>query len=75
MNRRGLGNFEMHLYWRIIEELKYLGEVLVFHDPSLKRSYEAWVRSKTDVLSMLEMEDEKNASPLLQFLMEIQSMN
>jgi hypothetical protein len=39
------------LYWRIIEELKYLGEALVFHDPSLKRCYEEWIRRKADVLS------------------------
>ena len=32
----------MHLYWRIKEELWYLGEVLVFHDPRFTREYKRW---------------------------------
>ena len=32
----------MHLYWRIKEELLYLGEVLVFHDPRFTREYNRW---------------------------------
>ncbi len=34
----------MYFYWRIMEELKYLGEVLVFHDPSFKREYRFWIQ-------------------------------
>ena len=34
----------MYFYWRIMEELKYLGEVLVFHDPSFIREYRQWVK-------------------------------
>jgi len=33
----------MHLYWRIKEELSYLGEVLVFIDPRFIREYRRWV--------------------------------
>jgi hypothetical protein len=34
----------MHLYWRIKEELSYLGEVLVFVDPRFIREYRRWVK-------------------------------
>ena len=36
----------MHLYWRIREELLYLGEVLVFLDPRFVREYCRWVEKK-----------------------------
>lgn len=36
----------MHLYWRIKEELLYLGEVLVFVDPRFVREYRRWVRRR-----------------------------
>lgn len=32
----------MHFYWKIREELKYLGEELVFQDPGIKRSFKKW---------------------------------
>ena len=65
----------MHTYWRINEELKYLGEVLVFHDPSLKRCYEEWVHRKADVLSILGTDDWKGISPVLPFFIILQNMN
>lgn len=34
----------MHFYWRIFEELKYLGETWQMNDPSLKRCYYEWVK-------------------------------
>jgi hypothetical protein len=34
----------MHLYWRIKEELLYLGEVLVFLDPRFTREYRRWAQ-------------------------------
>jgi hypothetical protein len=34
----------MHLYWRIIEELKYLGEMWIIRDPSILRRYKHWIR-------------------------------
>jgi hypothetical protein len=42
----------MHFYWRIIEELKYLGEILIFHDPSLSRAYKNWVKKNAKALIM-----------------------
>ena len=36
----------MHLYWRIKEELLYLGEVLVFLDPRFVREYRRWVKRR-----------------------------
>jgi hypothetical protein len=36
----------MHFYWRMKEELLYLGEVLVFVDPGLIREYRRWVERK-----------------------------
>ena len=34
----------MHLYWRVREELRFLGEIVIFRDPALKREYTRWVR-------------------------------
>ena len=65
----------MYSYWRINEELKYLGEVLVFHDPSLKRCYEEWVCKRAEALAMLEMDDEEKPSPFLRFMRGFQNMN
>jgi hypothetical protein len=36
----------MHLYWRIKEELWYLGEVLIFHDPRFTREYNRWFQRR-----------------------------
>jgi hypothetical protein len=36
----------MHFYWRIKEELSYLGEVLVFLDPRFVREYSRWVKKR-----------------------------
>jgi hypothetical protein len=36
----------MHFYWRIKEELSYLGEVLVFLDPRFVREYRRWVETR-----------------------------
>lgn len=44
----------MHFYWRIIEELRFLGESLVFHDPSLRREYQLWLKRKASVLRINE---------------------
>ena len=34
----------MHFYWRVIEELKTLGEQWVITDPGLKRCYDFWMK-------------------------------
>ena len=42
----------MHFYWRVIEELKYLGEMWTFHDPTFQRHFIHWLRRKEEVLAM-----------------------
>ena len=59
----------MHLYWRIIEELKYLGEVLIFHDPGISREYEIWVKKKSNVLAVSRMDDISHVSSSLKYFM------
>jgi len=34
----------MHFYWRVMEELKTLGEQWVITDPGLKRCYDFWMK-------------------------------
>ena len=43
----------MHLYWRVIEELKYLGEGVQIHDPCLSREYRRWLRKRSGAIDML----------------------
>jgi hypothetical protein len=40
----------MHLYWRVIEELKLLGEIWIFNDPSLQRSYQSWLKKNAGAI-------------------------
>lgn len=42
----------MHFYWRIFEELKSLGEHLVFCDPSLRRNFEQWLCLHAEAIAM-----------------------
>ena len=44
----------MFLYWRLNEELKYLGEKLVFHDPSFIREYANWRQKNARALADLK---------------------
>lgn len=46
----------MHFYWRIMEELKYLGEILVIHDPSLLREFNGWLRKYSSRLALFNGE-------------------
>ncbi|RLB39454.1 MAG: hypothetical protein DRH12_11500 [Deltaproteobacteria bacterium] len=34
----------MQIYWRIMNELLELGEILIIHDPSVLREYGRWCR-------------------------------
>ncbi|MBW2208196.1 MAG: hypothetical protein JRG79_14900 [Deltaproteobacteria bacterium] len=43
----------MHFYWRVTEELKYLGEHWHIHDPSLFREYRRWLRKRSGAIAML----------------------
>jgi len=68
----GMGNDEekggvMHLYWRIMEELKYLGEVLIFHNPNLLREYNDWIQKNSASLALSSMEDTNKTSPIVHF--------
>jgi len=44
----------MYFYWRMKEELKYLGEDLVFHDPSFIREYRRWSRKNGGALAVIK---------------------
>jgi hypothetical protein len=44
-------NNYMHLYWRVIEELKYLGETWTINDPSLLRRYKEWTLKNAECLA------------------------
>jgi len=44
----------MHLYWRVIEELKYLNETWTLLDSSLCRCFEQWVRKNAEALSLAD---------------------
>jgi len=44
----------MHFYWRIKEELKFLGESLIFNDPSLKREYHLWLKKNAYAIGLSE---------------------
>ena len=54
----------MHIYWRIIEELKYLGECWTINDPCLLRYYESWVRKNAEAIA-LEFEEDLTTIPTL----------
>jgi hypothetical protein len=41
----------MHLYWRVIEELKLMGETWIFNDPSLQRSYQSWLKKNAGAIA------------------------
>ncbi|MBW1828509.1 MAG: hypothetical protein JRI74_03730 [Deltaproteobacteria bacterium] len=45
----------MHFYWRVIEELKLIGETWTFSDPSLARSYERWVLKNSEAIALIQM--------------------
>jgi len=47
----------MHFYWRVIEELKFLGETWTFRDPSLLRSYKLWLQKNADAIAVSLMSE------------------
>jgi len=49
----------MHFYWKMFEELTYLGETLVFRDPSLRRCFETWITRNAFALYLAEGYDPK----------------
>ncbi len=46
----------MYFYWRIMEELSYLGEVLLFHNPNFQREFKQWVRRNRAGLAFVSPE-------------------
>jgi hypothetical protein len=44
----------MHLYWRIQQDLNCLGEIIIFHDPSLIRSLRTWLRKNYSMVVLAE---------------------
>jgi hypothetical protein len=44
----------MHLYWRVLHELSWLGESLILIDPSLKRCFEKWVKKNSGALALTD---------------------
>ena len=54
----------MHFYWRVIEELKLIGETWVFSDPSLARSFEYWLYKNADAIAMLDISPKRKCPPL-----------
>ncbi len=47
----------MHLYWKVFEELKCLGEFPIILDPSLKRCFLHWMVTHEDSLIIAEERD------------------
>ena len=46
----------MHLYWRVMEELKLLGETWVFNNPNLLRCYRTWLKKNADAIALSQSE-------------------
>lgn len=44
----------MQIYWRVQQDLNCLGEIIVFHDPSLLRSLRQWIRRNYAGLTLAE---------------------
>ena len=56
----------MHFYWRIIEELKYLGENWIFNDPALIRCYGTWIKKNAWSIS-LTFQDFSSKRPFFEY--------
>lgn len=44
----------MYLYWHIQQDLNFLGEFILFHDPVMIQSFKKWVRKNAAGLAMAE---------------------
>ena len=54
----------MHLYWRIIEELKFIGETWIFRDPGLDRNFKRWIHKNADAIDMQDWSETIQGSTL-----------
>ena len=41
------------MYWRVIEELKYLGEQWVINDPAISRRYKMWTQRHAESINLV----------------------
>ncbi len=57
----------MHLYWRMIEELKFLGETWTINDPNLLRCFRLWLEKKADVIALSSADTPAHHSPLFKY--------
>jgi len=57
----------MHLYWRMIEELKFLGEIWTISDLNLLRCYSLWLQKKANAIALSLEEQPPNRSPLFNY--------
>lgn len=65
----------MLFYWRVMEELRYLGETMVFHDPGLKRQYNRWLRKNSLGLALSTTDYTSNVVPALTYFGVSPSLN
>jgi len=65
----------MQFYWRIIEELRYLGETLVFYDPGLIRQYNWWLQKNSVGLAFSTTDYTSSVAPIFSNLRAFTSLN
>ncbi|MGD9210348.1 MAG: hypothetical protein PVI90_06205, partial [Desulfobacteraceae bacterium] len=44
----------MYIYWRVQQDLNELGNILIFHNPSLVRQYKQWVKKNAAGIALAE---------------------
>jgi len=65
----------MHFYWRVIEELKLLGEIWVINDPSLARSYKKWVMKNAKAIARIQNFETDETPVIFLYLGMVHSLN
>ncbi len=65
----------MHLYWRVMEELKFLGETWIFNDPNLMRCYRIWLLKNSGAIALTMHETSYDHSPLFTYKSISHSLN
>ena len=65
----------MHFYWRVIEELKCLGETWIIRDPGLLRNYLRWIERKGAAIALSDEVRAPKRSPLFRYKGTVLSEN
>ena len=65
----------MHLYWRVIEELKFLGEIWTINDPNLLRCFRLWLQKNADVIALSDTDTPGKDSPIFRYKDVTHSLN